>query len=71
MVAGFVFLKFRIITMPITVLCRLERESTGSWLDVPITLNGGMEFVDENLEGILSMVYPGWDIVSYCLMQKN
>ena len=52
--------------MPISILCRLERESTGSWLDVTIRLNGGMEFINENIEGIVSMVYPGWDLVSYC-----
>ena len=52
--------------MPIYILCRLERPHTGSWLDVTIGLNGGHEFIEQNLEGILSMVYPGWDLVSYC-----
>ena len=51
----------RYFSMSFKVLCRLERESTGSWLDVEIEIR-----VIDDLEGILSMVYPGWELVSFC-----
>jgi len=47
--------------MSFKVLCRLEREFTGSWLDVSIEVRAM-----DDLEGILSMVYPGWELVSFC-----
>jgi hypothetical protein len=55
-----------VIPMVIYLLCRLERPHTGSWLDISIGLKGDIQFIETNLEGILSMVYPGWELVSYC-----
>ena len=47
--------------MSFKVLCRLEREFTGSWVDVLIEIRA----IDD-LEGILSMLYPGWELSSFC-----
>lgn len=50
----------------IRLLCRLERPSTGSFVDIEINVCGPSEHVDRNLGPMLTMVYPGWDLVSYC-----
>jgi hypothetical protein len=48
------------------LLCRLERPHTGSFLDIEIGVRGNKEDIDRNLEPTLSMVFPGWELVSYC-----
>lgn len=48
------------------LLCRLERPFTGSFLDIEIGVRGNKDDIDKNLGPMLTMVYPGWELVSYC-----
>lgn len=48
------------------LLCRLERPATGSSIDFEINLLGTREEAEKMVESVLSMVYPGWDLVSHC-----
>jgi hypothetical protein len=48
------------------LLCRLERPATGSTMDIEINLLGPRAEAEKMVESVLSMVHPGWDLVSHC-----
>lgn len=50
----------------IRLLCRIERPSTGSFMDFEINMLGPKAEADKMLEPVLSMLYPDWDLVSVC-----
>ncbi len=48
--------------------CRLERPSTGSWLETHVELpeNVCEEHTMDLLDSAIEFLYPGWELLTYC-----